>query len=499
MTDPANAQPAASVPSAGAASGTASARPRRRALLAAGGRVSLAVVAATSAVVLAGAVLLIPSPVVVSAGTAVEVTPDRSDQVLVCAGGALGLTRGDNPQVAAVAEPRVRSSGEGLIESSVTTSDALGGGAVAVTLPQEAPGDGVAATQIVRAGTSDVSGLAAAECAPAARSAWLVGGSTTVGRTTWIVITNADAVNATVELRVWGDAGPIVAPGLSGIIVGAGSQRVISLAGIAVGQQSPVVHVASRGGSVSATLQTTVVRGLTPSGLSIITPLDEPALRHVIAALPIIASQSVLEQFTADGGTDGLPTLRLLAPDNADAVVSVTLIPVAGGTGLSTELQLDAGTVRDLPFTGLVDGEYSVVVDSDVPIVVAGRTAAAGLDGLDGPGGLDIEWFTPSPVLSAGASVVSAIAPLDGLDASLAASVHLVAPDGDAVVTIDGVAITVPAGQSVVVPSVANVGVRIETTAPVYVSFTYRGEGLLAGSRVLGPPSVGQSLRVFPS
>jgi hypothetical protein len=246
------------------------------------------------------------------------------------------------------------------------------------------------------------------------------------------------------------------------------------------------------------------VRGLTPSGLSIITPLDEPALRHVIAALPIIASQSVLEQFTADGGTDGLPTLRLLAPDNADAVVSVTLIPVAGGTGLSTELQLDAGIVRDLPFTGLADGEYSVVVDSDVPIVVAGRTAAAaaagpdGLDGPGGPGGLDIEWFTPSPLLSAGASVLAAIAPLDGLDAPLAASVHLVAPDADAVVTIDGVAITVPAGQSVVVPSVANVGVRIETTAPVYVSFTYRGEGLLAGSRVLGPPSAGQSLRVFP-
>jgi hypothetical protein len=473
-----------------------------RALLVAGGRVSLAVVAVASAVVLAGAVVLIPSPVVVSAGTSVDVTPDRSDQVLVCAGGALGLTRGDNPQVAAVAEPRLRSSGEGVIESSVTTSDALGGGAVAVTLPQEAPGDTVAATQIVRAGTSDVSGLAAAECAPAVRSAWLVGGSTTVGRTTFIVITNADAVNATVELRVWGDAGPIVAPGLSGIIVAAGSQRVISLAGIAVGQQSPVVHVASRGGSVSATLQTTVVRGLTPSGLSIITPLDEPALRHVIAALPIIASQSVLEQFTADGGTDGLPTLRLLAPDNADAAVSVTLIPVAGGTGLSTELQLDAGTVRDLPFTGLADGEYSVVVDSDVPIVVAGRTAAAaaaGPDGLDGPGGLDIEWFTPSPLLSAGASVLAAIAPLDGLDAPLAASVHLVAPDGDAVVTIDGVAITVPAGQSVVVPSVANVGVRIETTAPVYVSFTYRGEGLLAGSRVLGPPSVGQPLRVFPS
>jgi hypothetical protein len=460
------------------------------------------VVAAASAVVLAGAVLLIPSPVVVSAGTSVEVTPDRSDQVLVCAGGALGLTRGDNPQVAAVAEPRLRSSGEGLIESSVTTSDALGGGATAVTLPQGAPGDAVAATQIVRAGTSDVSGLAASECLPAARSAWLVGGSTTVGRTTFIVITNADAVNATVELRVWGDAGPIVAPGLSGIIVAAGSQRVISLAGIAVGQQSPVVHVASRGGSVSATLQTTVVRGLTPSGLSIVTPLDEPALRHVIAALPIIASQSVLEQFTADGGTDGLPTLRLLAPDNADAAVSVTLIPVAGGTGLSTELQLDAGTVRDLPFTGLADGEYSVVVDSDVPIVVAGRTAAAavtGPDGTDGPGGLDIEWFTPSPVLSAGASVVSAIAPLDGLDASLSASVHLVAPDGDAVVTIDGVAITVPAGQSVVVPSVANVGVRIETTAPVHVSFTYRGEGLLAGSRALGPPSGGQPLRVFPS
>jgi len=406
----------------------------------------------------------------------------------VCAGGALGLTRGDNPQVTVVAAPRLRSAGEGLIESSVTTSDAIDGSTAVVTLPRNAPGTLVAATEAVQAATSDVGGLAAAECLPAARSAWLVGGATTVGRTTWIVLTNADDVAAAVDLRVWGDAGAIEAPGTSGLIVAAGSQRVVPLAGIAVGEESPVVHVSSRGGSVAATLHTSVVRGLTPSGYSIVTPVSEPAVRHVIAALPLIDSQTVLERSTGDGASDGLTTVRLLAPGDADASVTVTLVPREGGTGLVTETTLAAGAVVDLPFTGLADGEYSVVVESDEPIVVAGRTSAAG------SAGLDVEWFTPSPALNAGADVLVSVAPLTEQQTAL---LHLFAPDGDAVVTVDGVAITVPARTSVVVPSASNTGVRISTTASVHASFSYRGDGLLAGSRVLGPPSASQPLTVF--
>lgn len=462
---------------------------RGRLMLAAGGRVSLALVAAASAGVLAAGVLLVPAPTFAPTVPAPVVTPDRSDQSLVCAGGALGLTRGADPQVTVVADPTRRSAGAGLVESSLTASDAIEGGATVVTLPREAPGDALAASESIRATTRDVAGLAAAECLTPGRTAWLVGGATTVGRTTWIVLNNADAVDAAVDLRLWGDSGPIEAPGTSGIIVAAGTQRIVPLAGFAVNETSPVVEVTSTGGSVAATLQTSIVRGLTPSGFSVVTPLGDADVRHVIPALPVINGEATLVRSTSDGGVDGLPTLRLLAPGEQSAEVTVTLVPQQGGIGLVTQASLEAGVVLDLPFTDLADGEYGVVIESTVPIVVAARSSTAGESTAD------VEWFTPSPQLDAGGEVLVAVAPLsDGQTALL----HFLAPEGSAEVTVDGLPVSVPAGSVVAVPSAANAGVRITTTAPLNVSITYRGDGLLAGSRVLRPPSAASALTVFP-
>ncbi len=463
--------------------------PRGRSLLVAGGRASLALIAAGAAAALAAAVLLVPGPSLAPTVPALAVTPDRSDQSLVCGGGALGLTRGADPQVTVVAEARRLSSGAGLVERGLTSADVLDGGAVAVTLPREAPGDALAASESVLASTADVSGLAAADCLTPARTAWLVGGATTVGRTTWIVLSNADEVDAAVDLQLWGDAGPIEAPGTSGLIVAAGTQRVVPLAGLAVDEPSPVMRVTSTGGSVAATLQTSIVRGLTPSGISLVTPLAEPAERHVIPALPVIAGELALERSSADGGADGLPALRMLAPGLDPAQVTVTLVPPPGGTGLVTEATLEPGIVLDLPFTELADGEYGVVIESSQPIVVAGRTSTAGAESAD------VEWFTPSPAIAADVEVLVAVAPLA---AGQSALLHLLAPAGGAEVTVDGLPVTVPPGGVIAVPSAADAGVRIVSTGIVHASVTYRGEGLLAGSRVLPPPSATGALTVFP-
>lgn len=464
--------------------------PRGRSLLIAGGRASLALIATVAAAALAAGVLLVPGPSLAPVVPAVAVTPDRSDQSLVCAGGALGLTRGADPQVTVVADPRRLSSGAGLVERGLTSADVLDGGATVVTLPREAPGEALAAAESVLAGTADVSGLAAAECLTPGRTAWLVGGATTVGRTTWIVLSNTDDVDAAVDLRLWGDAGPLEAPGTSGLIVAAGTQRVVPLAGLAVDEPSPVVQVTSTGGSVAATLQTSIVRGLTPSGISIVTPLSAPAERHVIPALPVIAGELALERSTADGGVDGLPALRMLTPGDEPAQVTVTLVPAPGGTGLVTETTLEPGIVLDLPFTELADGEYGVVIESTQPVVVAGRTSTAGIDAAD------VEWFTPSPEIAADVEALVAVAPLtEGQSALL----HLLAPAGGAEVTVDGLPMTVPAGGVIAVPSASGAGVRIRSTAIVHASLTYRGDGLLAGSRALPPPSATAALTVFPT
>jgi hypothetical protein len=390
--------------------------------------------------------------------------------------------------VAQVASPLRLSVGAGLVETRVSVSDALDGSAPAVTLPREAPAESLAASETTSPATADVRGLAAAECLTPGRTAWLVGGATTVGRTTWIVVTNAGTVNATIDLAVWGAAGPIDAPGTSGIIVAAGSQRVLSLAGIAVNEPSPVVAVTSTGGSVVATLQTTVVRGLDASGISIVTPVTAPATRNVIPALPVVGGQAVLERATPDGGIDALTALRLLAPGDADTEVTVTLLPEEGGQGLALTTTLSAGVVFDLPFTDLLDGEYSVLLDSTEPIVVSARSSIAGQRGLD------LEWFTAAAALEPGSDVLAAIAPTrDGATARL----HFFAPEAEATVTLDGRVVVVAAGRTVVLTSASNVAVRLTTSALLHASVSYRGDGQLAGLRIQPPPSATAPVTVF--
>ncbi|MER3388700.1 MAG: DUF5719 family protein [Microcella sp.] len=458
-------------------------------ILAATGRAGLALGGTAAAVALGAVVLLAPVPQLAPDTAGIAVTPDRSAQSVVCTGGVLGLTRGDDPQLTVAHQPQRRSVGTGLIESAVPASDALEGAPVVVTLPVDAPDTSVAAAESTRAETDELRGLAAAECARAERTAWLVGGSTQVGRTTWIVLTNPGEVDATVDLTVWGERGLIDAPGTSGIIVGAGTQRALPLAGIAVDEASPVIAVASSGGAIAAHLQQSIVRGLDPSGVALVTPVQRPSTRHIIPALPVVGSQLALERATGDDAGDALTTLRMLAPGDIDSDVTVTLRPADGGTGQVITTTVGAGAVLDLPLTDLPDGDWAVTVDASEPLVVAGRTTVGGASGLD------IGWFVPSGALQAGQEVLTSIAPTPG---GVSARLHLYAPEGDVTATVDGREVLVPLGQSVVLETASNVGVRLAADGVLHASASYRGDGLIAGTRILPPPLAAQPVLVFP-
>ncbi len=461
-------------------------------VLAKGGRLGLALAATVAAVALGAGVQFIPPPTSSPTISSIDVVPERTDQSLVCGGGALGLTRGADPELTVLAAPQRRSAGTGLVEASISESDALQGGAAIVTLPREAPAETLAAVESTSVDSPEVRGLSVAECIAPSRSSWLVGGSTEVGRTTWIVLSNAGAVDATVNLQVWGDTGEVDAPGLTGIIVAAGTQRIVPLAGFTVDQASTVVAVESTGGSVAATLQHSVVRGLDPGGVTIVTPQNAPAERLVIPALPVINGELVLERSSSDGGTDALTAVRMLAPGDTSAQVTLTLVPQSGGEPLALTATLEPGVVFDLPFTELADGDYSLVLDATAPIVAGARTSTAGATGLD------VEWFSPAPELPAAVDVLAATAPLAGVVSSGSARLHLFAPDGPAVVDLDGSSIDVPARASVVVTVAANAALRLTSDAPVHASLSYRGDSALAGSRVLPPAAERGAVRVLP-
>ncbi|MGY6497081.1 MAG: DUF5719 family protein, partial [Microcella sp.] len=264
----------------------------------ASGRAGLSLLAAAAAVALGAAALLVPGPSISPEVTAVTVTPDRADQAIACAGGVFGLTPGDNPRLTVAAAPRLVTAGTGATVAPLDGSDALPDELPAetplvaaeppsvVTLPVSAPDELVAAVDSVRVSTPELFGFVAAECAPASRTGWLVGGDTTVGRTTWVALANPGPVDATVDLALYGAAGPISAPGTTGIIVPSGFQRVVALGGVVVDEASPVVGVTARAGSVTATLQTNTVRGLEPGGLSVASAAETAATRVVIPGVP---------------------------------------------------------------------------------------------------------------------------------------------------------------------------------------------------------------------
>lgn len=453
----------------------------------AGRRAAFALLASGAAAALVAGVLLVPAPVLLVEPEGVEVTPVRATQSLVCGGPVLGLSRGENPQLLAVGAPERRVAGEGLVERELTESEAVDGGAAVVELPADAPSDDVSATERQTVDSAELRGLAVAECLPPSPTSWLVGGSTTTGRTTLVVLSNPGEVPATVDLVVWGADGRLETPGTNGLIVAPGAQRVIPLAGIAPDEASPVVGITSRGGAVAATLQQTTIVGLEPAGVDIITPISAPAERLVIPALSVVDGEGLARAVAALGVVDFSPVLRVLVPGEEAAEVTVSFLPDAGGEGTALTATVDAGGVVDLAIGELSDGDYSVVIESTAPIVAAGRASIASAAGVDSA------WFVAAPPLSEpNGEVILAIAPGAG------ALLHLVAPDEAATVTLDGTTIEVPARSRASIPLAGNTAPVLTVSGVVHASVTYRTDAGLAAARILPPAAAPRPITVYP-
>ncbi|KRF33745.1 DUF5719 family protein [Yonghaparkia sp. Soil809] len=459
----------------------------RAQLLLRGRRVGVALLGAGAAAALVVGVLAVPGPTLRAEPRSAEITPVRATQSLVCGGPILGLSRGPDPQVIAVGEPARRSAGEGLVERAITTSDAVDGGAAIVELPAEAPADDVSATERQELDEPELRGLAVAECLPPSPTSWLVGGSTTTGRSSTIVLSNPGEVAATVDLAVWGADGPLDTTGTSGLIVPPGAQRVIPLSGIAPDEASPVVGVSSRGGAVAATLQQSTIIGLEPAGVDVVTPVAAPAERVVIPALPVVDSEGLAVAATALGAVDVSTVLRVLVPGDEPADVTVSLLPDAGGEGTALIARVEAGAVIDLALGELADGDYSVLIDATEPIVAAARASAAS------DAGLDSAWFTAAPALDDDdGDILLAIAPGSG------ARLHLVAPDGAAIVTVDGELVELGPRSRTSLELAGNTAPVMIVSGEVRASVSYLTDAGLASARILAPVAAPRPITVFP-
>ncbi|GGF01056.1 DUF5719 family protein [Mycetocola zhadangensis] len=389
-------------------------------------------------------------PRVTAAVPSAVVTPTAADQARVCAGPLVQLA-GDGSSNASsfgAAELTVGSESEPTQTPLVAPNNLAGdafGSPIVVSEPSATDATTaplLAAAQSQSAALGDLSGFAASACAEPSAESWLVGGSTDVGRTSVLALTNPTRSDAIVDIAIFGEGGAVDAPGSQGIIVKAGEQKLLSLAAFAPNLITPVVHVTSRGGQVAAVIQHSVVRGLTPHGVEYVAPTAPAANEQFLSGIVIAPNAPVVSDEDYD---DNNPALRMIAPGTEPADVTVSFTSEQGGESPQPlEFALEAGIATEISLRDLPVGSYTVEVSSTQPVVAGARTSVAVGESSD------LAWFQASTALPEAVMVA--------VPAGETPVLHLANPERRAL-TVElepsaGETITakIPAGTSVALP-----------------------------------------------
>ncbi|WP_155848408.1 DUF5719 family protein [Arthrobacter sp. 35W] len=441
-------------------------RPRRR-------TVWLAAAAGAGTAILAGAVVagsaLVPALTAGGAASLEPVVLPVGQSVASCAGPTQllsGADVGSDPQFSAASAnsasnvsalllgsesgafgAAVLSSLDGAANaatvSTQSTSSTNGGqgaksaGPVAVDAPsvlRADPVDGVrapaAAIVASKNDDGDLRGLAAAPCQTPSNDLWIAGASTTVGRTAVLNIANASQTAATVNLDLFGAAGPVQAPGARGLLVPAGTTRAIVLAGLAAGEEGLSVHLKSTGGPVTAVVQQSVLRGLTPGGVDFLSPVNVPAQRQVVAGVRLPDTGLAARISAQNGYADAAPSLQVTVPGTKDAVVQVKVLGSGGQQALPNGgvFTARAGAVTALALSGLPGGDYALDISADTAFTATAKVSVGAKEGEP----VDLSYAPAAARLGDGQLVVLP----RGIDSKLS----FAAPTGAAKITLTPVA-----------------------------------------------------------
>lgn len=339
---------------------------------------------------------------------------------------------------------------------------------------------GLGADQYIRSGQGSIRGLAASPCARPVTDAWVVGGGSTVGRLTQVLLVNDDDRPALVDLLVYGQSGPIPAPGASGLLLGAGSRKQVALSTLAPNQPITAVHVVARSGRVGVVGLDQSSKGLIPTGVMLMPPSDA-GTRLVVPGLPAV---DAVYLFLLSPEVDTTASVTFLTPDGP-------ITPEAIGT-----VQLEAGKVRLLRIDPqMAKAPTGILITSDTDVVAGAEVRAGGFTTLL----QEKDGSAPVPALSTPGIVVGLAGGV------LKHSVYLSAPGKAATV---GLALyvggaSIPAWEKQVsVPSgslvVEGIPVTTSTADSTLVVTPLGGGAVYAGRQVTEKGSRGPMLALAP-
>lgn len=411
--------------------------------------------------------------------TSVEVMPAEPDRLLVCMGPALSFGSQGSHGIGYGA-PLETTYGPGVTVSALTDTTVVDGfsleSAITSTPPvlvsQPVIEGPLAATSAQRLDNLNVRGLAASECQTPAPEIWLAGGETTTGRQLALSLSNPYEVSALIDVDVWGATGPIIAPLGRGILLAPKSQRVISVAGLAPNEPSPVLRVTSAGVGVVASVHYSIVRGLEADGLSVMGSQPPPSTQRVIIGAYSPPEEVLGPLRGKDGYRDLGALVRLLSPER-DTVAQLTVL-VAGAPEARIDVPLVAGQTTDFLLDEFGSGDLAIVLEADTPVVASLRTSL-GTDART-----DTDWVGSAPsIVGESAFAVPAVG-----------KTHLsVFNSGNEplTVTLDSRDIQVPAGGLTTRP-VPPGSHQLSSALPFFAALSVRGETILDSFMVLPTP-----------
>ncbi len=315
---------------------------------------------------------------------------------------ALNVPRNDAPPEALVVQPDL---GAEATEEAPRTGEVRLVELPDIGQPAAVHAEPVADQPALAAGTSialteegDLRGLTATACQTPASSHWLVGGSTQPGDSAQLVLANPGDTAASVTLRGWGSTGPLDLAGAGTVLVPPHGEQVVLVESLATDPRI-ALQLESAGGTVTATLQDSRLRGLVPAGTDFVTAGAAPSEELIIPGV-------VLGE--ASGQDEDAPQVRIVNPGEELVTATLELLGADGPISVpgAADMAIDAGAVVDVSLAGLPAGTWTARVQADGPVAGAAAVTLAGEpDEGDSPP-IDRTWLPATTGLSTGLSAL---------------------------------------------------------------------------------------------
>lgn len=231
------------------------------------------------------------------------------------------------------------------------------------------------ASQLQSVNNARIKGLVGAACQKPSSDFWLVGGDTTTGRESLLLLTNPSKVDATVNLQVLSTEGELKISGLTAISVPHEDTVIIPISALAPKLRTFAVHVESTGGALAGWLQQKAVRGTSAAGVDFIAPVAEAAKKLVIPGFLVRGAKDAAALKKASSDFDDLTNVLRVTNPGAEPAEITAQVTGSDSKTFGTVLQTTVAprSTIDLDIKGLADGDYAIFIESSQKVLAAAK------------------------------------------------------------------------------------------------------------------------------